>query len=113
MPVYADFPLTSQESALINLGIQPPTAVGGWTTRFDIMKRAGGAPFLSLYAASGYQAGQSGITVINSGQGVFSFPINSSVTSGIDAINYAYRFYRTDSGYYDMLAQGFLQLGTA
>ena len=100
MPISTDFELARYADGTLVMPLTPPTAIGGWTVRFQIYKRMGGStPLVTKWAASGFGNGVSGITITNSGQGVLSVPINSSGDmSGQDPGNYFYQFDRLDSG---------------
>lgn len=74
--------------------------------QFDLMKRYGGVPIVSLYTASGLD-GASGLTIANSGQGIVDIPLHlRSYLSGRDWGNYSYRLHRTDSGQATNLTEG-------
>ena len=60
--------------------------------------------------ASGYSAGQSGITLTNGANGTLTFPIHSPQTSGWNSGPYATTISRLDSGYSSVLFQGYLLL---
>lgn len=110
MPV-VDFAMTQLEDFPLNVGVAPPTPVGGWNVRFQVLKRAGGTSGLVvLTCASGYGGGQSGITVTNSGHGQFQALIPSRMTSGLDAGSYYHDFTRLDSGSRTCIVQGTMLL---
>ena len=50
------------------------------------------------------------MNIVNSGQGQFSFTVQSRDTSGMDAGIYAYTIRRIDSGFYTDLTQGYMSL---
>lgn len=60
--------------------------------------------------ASGFAAGQSGFTYLNSGQGQFQVNFNSVDTSGMDYGNFAFAIERLDSGSRTVISEGYLML---
>ncbi len=88
------------------MSLAPPTAVGGWTVVYEQMKRADGVPFITKQIASGFSA-QSGITVVNSGQGVFAIQLFQSEMSGRNPGAFFYRVRRTDSGSLTPVSEGY------
>jgi hypothetical protein len=115
MPVQADFQMVKWEDGILTISMTPSVPVGGWDVAFVLDKRFGNdlsSGLVNKSMASGYQNGVSGITLVNSGAGVFNVQINSSDTSGLEPGNYAYRCDRRNSGSYTRLAEGFLILGT-
>lgn len=108
MPNYIDIPLTTNEDGTYRIGIAPPIPIGGFSLQFDLMKRYGGTPIISLYTASGLD-GTSGLTIANSGQGIVDIPIHlRSYLSGRDWGNYPYVLRRTDSGQATNFTEGVL-----
>lgn len=111
MPVYADFRIQKFEDGVFTVGLQPPVSIGGWSINFFVATNFGGSSgVIQKSITSGYSAA-SGITILNSGQGVFSIQINSADTSGLDTRNYAHTIYRADPGFDTVLAEGFLIIG--
>lgn len=111
MAVLVDFTLLRQEDAVLNVSMSPPVAVGGWDIRFQMAKRFGAeSGLVTKSVASGFN-GQSGITVVNSGQGVFSVRMNSPNTSGREFGNYAFAITRFTSGSQTVLTEGYVMLG--
>lgn len=107
MAVVVDFAMTQLEDFPLNVEVAPPTPVGGWKVRFQVLKRAGGSSGLVvLSTASGYGAGQSGIAVTNSGDGQFQVLIPAGMTSGLDPGLYFHDFVRLDSGSRTVIAEG-------
>ena len=99
--------MAAGEDCLIVLQMNPPVNITGWTTQFQIAKRLGSTTALvSKYSASGYENGQSGISIINGPQGLFGISIDHPDTSGFEFHPYAYNFQRTDSGSYILLTEG-------
>lgn len=113
MPVIGDYSLIRMEDGLLLVDMTPSQPVGGWSVEFNMSKRfgAGVSGLTKLVAASGYGNGVSGITIANSGNGNFSVPISSLLTSGLSPGNYACSFLRTDSGSISVIYQGYLSLG--
>ena len=110
MPVFSSFGSIRLEDGVITIGLAPPAAVGGWNVRFGLALRFGGTEFAVKTSASGYGGGQSGVTVLDSGQGTWQIPINSADTSGLDAVNLAGTMVRLDSGNRTDIWNGFVVL---
>lgn len=110
MAVIADFTLPLQNNGILTVPMTPPTAVGGWSLTF-VMNRNYGMPLTSglvtKSCASGYGNGVSGITVINSGQGIVQVAFNPAEVSGLPFGNYACRMERTDPGLETTIYEGF------
>jgi len=97
------------EDLTVAVAMQPPTDISTWSFQFQVLARLGGSSGLITKSfASGYMGGQSGITVVNSGQGVFNIGINSPETSGWDSKNYAYQGRRMNSGSQNVISEGYL-----
>lgn len=112
MPVYGGFQLLMQEDAIDTFSMSPPTSISGWSMEVYISKRfgTGSSGLIVASMASGYSAGQSGMTLANGANGTLTFPIHSPQTSGWQAGNYATTINRTDSGYSSCLFAGYLML---
>ncbi len=110
MPVLVDFSLSRPESATLTVSMTPAVPIGGWSIQFQALKRFGGISGLITKSVSSGFNGLSGITVTNSGQGVFNISLYSSDTSGLSYGNYAYSNMRLDSGFITVLTEGYLQL---
>ncbi len=106
MSQFSDWALAKDEDGTLTIQMTPPTAVGGWDARFDIAKRFGGTPIVTKYVASGFN-GVSGITITNSGQGIFSVRIDAADSSGLDEGVYASWLKRTSSGFSTVLFEGY------
>lgn len=110
MPVVIDFTIGQGEDANITIAMAPPQAIGGWSIAFDTYLRFGGSSgLIHKTCASGFN-GVSGITVLNSGVGIFRVAIRAADISGWESRNYAYQATRTNSGSVSILTQGFLSL---
>lgn len=111
MSIQFDMPLAKWEDGILTITLTPPQPIGGWDIRFHAQKRFGevtsGAVVKSC--ASGFGGGQSGITIVNSGQGILNIRINEVNTSGWDFGNYAATVQRFNSGR-TLLSQGYLVL---
>lgn len=104
-------PLLAYSDGVLTIGLQPPTAIGGFSLEAKVTKRfRGESGLITKYCSSGNAAGASGITVVNSGQGIFNVSIRESNTSGIDPGTYALQVKRTDSGLATVLVQGWVVL---
>ena len=110
MPVISDFSLAKFQDGTLTISMAPPQAIGGWPINFTVEKRYGSSDSLILKSVSSGFNGVSGITVVNSGQGVFNIAINSIDTSGLDWGNYATRSERVNSGARTPITEGFLLL---
>lgn len=113
MPALADFNLYKYEDGLLTVPLRPPAAVGGWDIRFTVTLRQGAdsSGLIVKSVASGYGGGASGISVLNSGQGVLQVTIRAQDTSGLQPGPYAFAIERLDSGSRTPLTRGFLLLG--
>lgn len=108
MPTNTDFQLGKMEAGTLTVYMAPPVAVGGWTVEFKVQKYFGDSSgLIQKYLASGLN-GASGITVTNSGQGVFAIDLQKINTSGLPFGNYAYTVERTDSGQETILSIGYM-----
>ena len=105
MAVYSDFSLMRFENGILSVAMTPPTAIGGWNIQFIQTFRPGGEPFIIKSMSSGYY-GVSGMTIINSGQGIMAISLLPIEMSGHDPGAYAWRVTRQDSGYVTDIAQG-------
>lgn len=111
MPILTNFGLIRMEDGVLTISIVPSTSIGGWNIEWSLVKRFGGVtPLVTKSVASGYN-GVSGITIVDSGAGVFNVAINSVDTSGLDPGNYATGADRLTSGRRTSLTQGYLLLG--
>lgn len=111
MPKFADFYIVRGNDGLITVGVEPPTPIGGWEIQFLATHRFGGVSgIIDRRVASGYGAGQSGITILNSGQGIFQVNVWAGDTSGSQFGNIVYTAKRLDSGFQTDLALGTIVL---
>ncbi len=110
MPTCGSFNIVVGDDGLITLGLTPETPVGGWSVEFDLMRRFGADPFIVRTCASGFGNGVSGVSVYDSGRGIFQIPLNSQDTSGLDPLNIAFKMVRTDSGERTTVSEGFVNL---
>lgn len=108
MPIYSDFYLSKLEDGIVTIAMSPAVPIGGWNINFNLTKRENSSNVLiKKTVASGYSV-VSGITIQDSGQGIFSVRMNSNDTSGFDPGNYAYEIVRMDSGFRSILCKGYL-----
>jgi len=108
--IFTDFSLGRYEDGVLTVTLTPPTPIGGWTIRFMAQRHFGGlSGYAVKYTASGLD-GMSGITITNSGLGIFNIQLNSSDMSGLPFGNYATGSERLDSGQRTDLTQGFWSL---
>lgn len=111
MPVIIDFQLGKFENGVLVVEMHPPTPIGGWGIQFDLCHRMGGTAVVTKSCASGYGNGVSGITVISSGDGRLQVSLLPSEVSGLNAGNYYYRVFRTDSGVASDVTTGYRLMG--
>lgn len=107
MSVIADFSITRFDDGVLSVSLAPPAPISAWNIQFEVARRFGGDAFYKQYYASGYNA-VSGISITNSGQGVFNVPFFGSRMSGMDCGNYAYKITRTGSGVVTTLSEGYI-----
>lgn len=108
--VLADIVTGRYEDGTFVVELNNPTPIGGWTIDFLVQKRFGGlSGLIHKQVASGFN-GASGITITNSGQGVFQIALNSVDTSGLDYGNYAYATQRLDSGSRTLINEGYISI---
>ena len=107
MPVIGDFSIIKLEDGILYVELAPPVAIGGMALSCQVTRRFGGTSGLIQKSVSSGFNGASGISVINSGQGMLSVAIRSQDTSGLDYGNYAFSILRTDSGSRTVLTEGF------
>lgn len=111
MAIQMDYSLVRFEDGTIQVGMQPPVNISAWNLQFQLLRRFGGVSgLITKSAASGFGGGQSGITIMSSGQGTFSVQIRSQDTSGLDPGVYAYGIQRLDSGFQTTLVKGYFNL---
>jgi len=110
--IQTDFLLNKFEDGQFVVQMSPPNPIGGWTLQWTMMRRFGGISGLIVKScASGYGTNQSGISVLNSGNGQLQINIYSPDTSGLNFGVYAQNLVRLDSGFNTVLLEGFLTLG--
>ena len=110
MPVEVNFSLGRYENGVLTISMAPPTPIGAWSIQFTMWRRFGmpiTSGLVTKSVTSGYGAGQSGITIVNSGIGIFNVSLNPPEVSGLAAGNYSYRVERLDSGSATGISQGF------
>lgn len=110
MPDFSTFKLSKYTDGTITIGIDPPTAIGGWDLRFKMTKEFNGVSGLvNKYVSSGLNAA-SGMSIVSSGDGVISIDINKADTSGLDYGNYAFVVDRYSSGFSTIVSNGYVIL---
>ena len=111
MPIISTIPVSPATDSTVTIQLTPPTAIGGWSLEYRVTNRFGGVSGILIGSlASGYIGNVSGMTVTNSGNGIFSVQIRASVVSGWDNGAYSWTATRTDSGSRTVLAEGYLLL---
>jgi len=101
MSVPVNFSLPEQQAATIQIGIVPVVNIDGWTIRWDQLFRFNSPqPLFSLWTSSGYTNGESGITMTNAANGVFSVSLFPSQVSGVsqETAVLAHQSWRINSG---------------
>jgi len=107
MAVSIEVALSRFEDGVLTTTLAPPANISGWEIRYLVTKRVGGGSgVVERWAASGYGGGESGITITDSGQGVFTTDLRSVDFSGQDFGAYAVSIDRMDSGSRTKLAGG-------
>lgn len=106
MAVQVDYNLPLGQDGVVNVPLAPPTAVGGWSVLYTMPRYQGGSGLVTLSCASGY-IGVSGLTVLNSGQGIFQIQHDPAQVSGLDPGAYPYLLQRIGSGFVTPLAYGY------
>ena len=101
-----DFSLCKGEDGILVISMTPPVPIGGWPIEWSASVAFGGTAFVTKSCASGYH-GVSGITIQNSGAGIFQVRINSVDTSGVEFGAYAQKCLRTQSGFQTEIENGF------
>lgn len=111
MPTQANFGLPKFSDGNLTVNMAPNVDVGGWSLEVVLARRFGSVSGLLIGGiASGIPNGASGLTVINSGEGIFQIAIPSLATSGLQFGNYAYSVNRVESGFRTVLNQGYLTI---
>lgn len=111
MAIQTDFCFIRNNDGTITVTMTPPVAIGGWTIMWSRTHRFGSDDFKTPKWYSPGFNGVSGITVVNSGQGIFNIRLNSVDTSGLQAGNYANSAVRLNSGSITTLTEGYMTLG--
>ena len=107
MATMRSFSINKYEDGLLTINLSPPIAIGGVDVVFRVLKRYSGESGLIVKSCgSGFGSGQSGISIIDSGQGMFQVYIASRDTSGLDTGTYVYGCSRTSSGQEALLVGG-------
>lgn len=106
MPILQDFTLSQNETGALVVSMAPPTPIGGWTIQYNQTRRFGGTTIILKNLASGF-SGASGITVTNSGTGVFQVQLNAGEMSGLDWGAYSYIIQRTDVDAETNISEGY------
>ncbi len=108
--IQGDYTFGRGETFALVISLQSPSPIGGWPISWDLHHRFGGISGLIHKECNSGFSGVSGITVTNSGNGVFSVLINAPDTSGFQSKNYASQATRNLSGAVSILHQGFAVL---
>lgn len=113
MPLFSDFNIAEYSDGTITIPMSPPVNVGGMSVLFTVARRfLSDAPIALRSAATGFGGGQSGVTVLNSGEGVFKVTLPTpEEMSGRDPGNYACQLECIDSGRRGPLWQGYMVVG--
>jgi hypothetical protein len=105
--------LSQFSDGMLTIGMAPPQPIGGWSIRLEVLNAFGGmSGLIQKYCASGYN-GVSGITVVNSGEGIMQVQFNSPDTSGMNYGNYPIVVEALQSGGRTPICEGYFTLGPA
>ena len=110
MTQQVNFSLPEQQNALVQFNLIPPTDITGWTVQFDQLYHATAQqPIFSLFLASGYTTGQSGMNLVDASMGVFNANLGPTQVSGLSLSTevLAYRVWRIDAGKMAPLTVGY------
>lgn len=107
MPIVTDYSLARSETGTLTVSMIPPTPIGGWTLEYRLTKRFGSSDYIILGSVTSGYNGVSGITVVNSGNGIVNITNQPAFVSGKTPGNYAWQLVRTDSGMATEIAKGF------
>ena len=118
MSVQIDFGLFRFEDGVLSVEMVPAVSIAGWRLQYTQWKRfqntsGSTSGIITKMAASGFGGGQSGITITNSGQGRFNvalFATDMSGSPGPDPGEYYYKVERMDSGFRQVLTEGYRQM---
>ncbi|RJQ24605.1 hypothetical protein C4577_07490 [Candidatus Parcubacteria bacterium] len=109
MPVYTNISVTPLSDFTVQTQVNPITAIGAWNIQFQVTNRAGGiSGLITLSTNSGYINNVSGGTIVNSGNGIFSFTVSGGSMSGFQPGAYFYNIQRLGSGVTTELSLGYL-----
>lgn len=108
MPLYSDFNLAAYADGTLTIQLTPATNISAWAVEYYQTKRFGNLSGTIVKSmASGFAAGESGITIVSSGQGTFNVNLWHGEMSGRDPGNFAYEARRTNSGFHSIIARGY------
>ncbi len=109
MPIISNFSIYPNSDATIQCTLVPVTSIGGWGITFQVTNRPGGiSGLITSSTNSGYIGNVSGMTIVNSGQGIFSVRVSGGSMSGWNFGDYFYQFNRTGSGVSTLLSEGYI-----
>lgn len=107
MPNQQDFGLCRFEDGILTISIIPAIPVGGLDVHLTVAKHFGSTSGVILKSmASGFY-NVSGLTILNSGQGIIQANLNSPDTSGLPYGNYAFEVRCYTSGRNTDYTQGY------
>lgn len=111
MPKIADFAVVRQTQAVITINLTPPVSITGWNLQLQVGKRFDwSSGLITKSLASGFIAGQSGLSIVDATVGILNASFAAGDTSGWDFGNYAYELSRLGSGVQGSLTQGFISI---
>lgn len=111
MPIVENITISPNTDCVIQCQISPPTPVGSWSAEFVVKNRFFGiSGLIQGSTASGYSNYVSGMSVINSGNGLLAARITQPQISGWSPGAYVYEFARTGSGVNSLLSCGNLNI---
>ena len=103
MATTQDIVLVRSDDYTLRFALAPPRSISGWSITFQVRDSLGGTSRMVKTVGSG-------ITVRDSGKGIFEVAIAKGDTSGLTPGSFVWDCKRTNSGSNTQLAQGGLLL---
>ena len=109
MPVSTNIQVYPNSDFTIQTQVVPIVPIGSWNIQFQVMKRFFGVSgLITLSTASGYSNYNSGMSIINSGTGIFAAKVSGGALSGWNGGAYSFSFSRQGSGVASLISEGYL-----
>jgi hypothetical protein len=113
LPANQNFALGIGENAALQVFLQDPQPISGWDCTFGVGRRFGwSSGLINKQLFSGFQNGVSGISVVNSGAGIWNVALTPQDTAFLQAGNFAFQFARVNSGFERALTVGYILLNS-